>query len=64
MVGLKSLAMLPRYFDYIIIMYLKQKAHLTPELSPNFFFFFSFRLEPGPKSPARVTTLIPFGVKA
>ena len=36
MLGLKSLVMLPRYFDYIFV-YLKQKAHLRPEFSPNFF---------------------------
>ena len=33
--GQKNLAMLPSYFDYIFV-YLKQKAHLRPDLSPKF----------------------------
>ena len=33
--GLKNLAMLPSYFDYIF-MHLRQKARLRPELSPKF----------------------------
>ena len=33
--GLKNLAMLPRYFDYIFVQ-LRQKVHLRPELSPKF----------------------------
>ena len=33
--GLKSLAMLPSYFDYIFV-YLRQKARLRPELSLKF----------------------------
>ena len=33
--GLKSLAMLPSYIDYIFV-HLKQKERLRPELSPKF----------------------------
>ena len=33
--GLKNLAMLLSYFDYIFVR-LRQKAHLRPELSPKF----------------------------
>ena len=33
--GLKNLAMLPSYFDYIFV-HLRQKARLRPELSPKF----------------------------
>ena len=33
--GLKNLAMLPSYFDYIFV-HLGQKAHLRPELNPKF----------------------------
>ena len=33
--GLKNLAMLPSYFDYIFV-HLRQEAHLRPELSPKF----------------------------
>ena len=33
--GLKNLAMLPSYFDYIFL-YLRQKVRLRPELSTNF----------------------------
>ena len=33
--GLKNLAILPSYFDYIFV-HLKQKARLRPELSPKF----------------------------
>ena len=35
MLGLKNLAMLPSYFDYIFVQ-LWQKARLRPELSPKF----------------------------
>ena len=35
MLGLKNLAMLPIYFDYIFV-HLKQKARLRPDLSPKF----------------------------
>ena len=35
MLGLKNLAMLPSYFYYVFI-YLKQKAHFKPHLSPKF----------------------------
>ena len=35
MLGLKHLAMLPSYFDYIF-MHLRQKVRLRPELSPKF----------------------------
>ena len=35
MLGLKSLAMLPSYFDFIFVP-LKQKARLRPDLSPKF----------------------------
>ena len=33
--GLKSLAILPRYFDYFFV-HLRQKVRLRPELSPTF----------------------------
>ena len=33
--GLKNLAMLPSYFDYIFV-HLRQKARLRPELSLKF----------------------------
>ena len=33
--GLKHLAMLPSYFDYIFV-HLRQKVRLRPELSPKF----------------------------
>ena len=33
--GLKNLAMLPAYFDYIFV-HLRQKVGLRPELSPKF----------------------------
>ena len=33
--GMKYLAMLPSYFDYIFV-YLRQKVRLMPELSPKF----------------------------
>ena len=49
--------MLPRYFDYIFV-HLKQKARLTPEI------FVNFRPEPDPKSPARLTTLVPRSLNA
>ena len=52
--GLKNLAMLPSYFDYIFV-HLRQKVRLKPELNPK---FLSFRPETDPKSPARLTTLI------
>ena len=42
--GLKNLAMLPSYFDYIFV-HLRQKVSFRPEP------------EPDPKSPARLTTL-------
>ena len=35
MLGLKNLAMLPSYFDFICV-HLKQKARLRPDLSPKF----------------------------
>ena len=44
--GLKNLAMLPSYFDYIFVL-LRQKARLRPELSPKFL------LTLGP-NPARI----------
>ena len=34
--GLKHLAMQPSYFEYNILVHLKQKAHLMPELIPKF----------------------------
>ena len=33
--GLKNLAMLPSYFDYILV-HLRQKVRLRPELNPKF----------------------------
>ena len=35
MLGLKNLAMLPSYFDYIFV-HLRQKVRLRPEISPTF----------------------------
>ena len=47
----KDFTMLPSYFDDIFV-HLRQKVSLRPEI------FVSFRPESGPKSPARLTTLI------
>ena len=47
--GLKNLAMLPSYFDYIFV-HLRQKVRLRPELSPKF--FVDVRTKPGP-NPTR-----------
>ena len=64
--GLKNLAMLPSYFDYILV-HLRQKVRLRPELSPKF--LSALGLNPArtlpeseldPKSPARLTTLMCF----
>ena len=53
MLGLKNLAMLPSYFDYIFV-HLKQKARLRPDLSPKFL----STSGPNPaRNPARLTTL-------
>ena len=35
MLGLKNLAMLPSYFDYIFV-HVRQKVRLRPDLSPKF----------------------------
>ena len=35
MLGLKNIAMLPSYFDYIFV-HLRQKARPRPELNPEF----------------------------
>ena len=35
MLGLKNLAMLPSYFDYIFV-HIRQKLRLRPKLSPKF----------------------------
>ena len=48
MLGLKNLAMLPSYFDCVFV-YLKQKAHLRPDLSPKFL----TTLGPNPTRKAR-----------
>ena len=53
MFGLKNLAMLPNYFDYVFV-HLRQKLRLRPELSPKFL----STLGPNPKIPARRTTLV------
>ena len=60
--GLKNLAMLPSYFDYIFV-HLRQKVRLRPELSPKFLSTLDpnrARIrpepEPDPKRPARFTT--------
>ena len=50
MLGLKNLAMLPSYFDYIFV-HLKQKARLRPDFSPKF-------LSTSGPNPARLTTLV------
>ena len=50
--GLKNWAMLPSYFDSTFV-HLRQKARLRPEI------FVIFRTEPDPKSPVRLTTLLP-----
>ena len=52
--GLKNLAILQGYFNYIFV-HLRQKVRFRPEISPNI--FVNFRPEPDPKSPARLTTL-------
>ena len=49
MLGLKNLAMLPSYFDFIFV-YLKQKARLRPDLGPKFLSTL------GP-NPTRLTTV-------
>ena len=46
--GLKNLAMLPNYFDYIFA-HLRQKARLRPELSPKF--LSTLGLNPTQKEP-------------
>ena len=46
--GLKNLALLPSYFDYIFV-HLKQKVRLRPELSPKFL----STLGPNPTRKAR-----------
>ena len=61
--GLKNLAMLLSYFDYIFV-HLQKKARLRPELSPKFLWTLGPNLawtrpEPDPKCPARLTTLVP-----
>ena len=64
--GLKNLAMLSSYFDYILV-HLKQKAfskkqnkkHLRLKLSPRFWSTLGLNLaRTRPKSPARLTTLV------
>ena len=58
--GLKNLAMLPNYFEYIFV-HLRNKARLRPELSPKFLSTLAPTRpepEPDPKSPARFTTLV------
>ena len=60
--GLKNLAMLASYFDYILL-HLRQKVRLRPDLNPKFLSTLGpnparTRPEPDPKSPARLTTLI------
>ena len=52
--SLKTLTMLPSYFDYIFG-HLRQKARIRPELSRK---FCQLRPEPDPKSPARLITLV------
>ena len=48
MIGLKNLAMLPSYFDYIFV-HLKQKARLRPVFNSEIFVNFRTRPEkPGP----------------
>ena len=57
--GLKNLAMLPSYFEYIFV-YVRQKARLRPELSPKLLSTLGqTQPKPNPKSPARLTTLLP-----
>ena len=46
--GLKNLAKLPSYFDYIFV-HLSQKVRLRPELSPKFL----LTLDPNPTRKAR-----------
>ena len=50
--GLKNLAILPGYSNYIFV-HLRQKVRLMPEISQTFL----STLGPNPKSPARLTTL-------
>ena len=57
--GLKNLAMLPRYFDYIFV-HLKQKVRLQPVFSPKFWSTLDSnpaRTQTQTKNPARLTTL-------
>ena len=47
MLGLKNLAMLSSYFDYIFV-HLRQKARLRARIKPKI--FVNFRPEPDPKT--------------
>ena len=63
MLGLKIFAMLICYFDYIFV-HVRQKVRLSSEISPTFLSTLGpnpvrTRPEPEPKSPARLTTLLP-----
>ena len=53
--GLKNLAMLPGYFDYIFEYRIKKTVPLRSELSPKFLSTLGPKLDS--KSPARFTTL-------
>ena len=53
-VGLKNLALLPNYFDFIFV-HLRQKSTSQARIKPEIFVI--FRPERDPKSPARLTTL-------
>ena len=53
--GLKNLAMLSSYFDYIFVD-LRQKSTSQTRIKPEI--FVNFRPEPGPKSLARLTKLL------
>ena len=53
--GLKNLAMLLNYFEYIFV-HLRQKSKSQARIKPEL--FVNFRPEPDPKSPARLTTLL------
>ena len=54
--GLKNIAMLPFYFNYIFV-HLRQKIRLRPDLNPKFLTTLCSKPEPDPKSQAQLTTL-------
>ena len=51
LIGLKNLAMLPGYFDYILVHRKKKTVRLRPDLSPKF--LSTLGPKPDAKSPGR-----------